>query len=218
MKLSTAILAGGKRNRTGQNKALLQFNNRSFINRMVKELSGFSETLVSAAVKGDYEDLGLPVVYDARRDIGPIEGIYQVLKCASEEYVFICGADMPFIKEELVSYMAEQISSDYDCICLADEEYVHPLCAIYSQKVLAVIEGLIAKGQYRLVDILNSVRTKYIRLECTDFDKKVVKNINTKDRCRLPVLSAECDIREAQECGKPWLIMKLINEFIKKTA
>ena len=216
MKLSTAILAGGRSIRAGQNKALLQYNNRSFINRIVKELGGFSETLISTAVKGDYEDLGLPVVYDAHRDIGPMEGIYQALKHASEEYVFICGADMPFIKKELVLFMAEAISSEYDCFCLMDEEHIHPLCAIYSKKVLPIIEELIAKGQHRLVYILNSIRTKYIRLECTAFDKKVVKNINTKDQCRPFVLSVDNCVREVQDCEKPWLISKLINEFIKE--
>lgn len=127
MKLSTTILAGGQCIQAGQNKALLQYNNRSFINRIVKELGGFSETLISTAVKGDYEDLGLPVVYDEHQDIGPMEGIYQALKHASEEY---------------------------DCFCL--------------------------------------------------------------NQCRPFVLSVHNCIWEVQDCEKPWLVSKLINEFIKE--
>lgn len=216
MKLSTGILAGGKSSRMGQNKALLQFNNRRFIDRIAEELSGFSETLISAAAKGDYEDLGLPVVYDEHPDIGPIEGIYQILRHASEEYVFICAADMPFIKKELVYYMAEFLSSDYDCFCLMDEEHVHPLCAIYSRKTLDVIEELIAKGEYRLIGILNSVRTKYIRLEYTCFDKRVVKNINTKAEYRKLVLPVVFCVSGVKDSGKTWLIVRLINEFIRE--
>lgn len=216
MKLSTGILAGGKSTRMGQNKALLEFNNRRFIDRIADELSGFSETVISAAAKGDYEDLGLPVVYDEHQEIGPIEGIYQILRAASQEYVFICAADMPFIKKELVSYMAEFISSDYDCFCLMDEEHVHPLCAIYSKRMLGVIEELIARGQYRLVNILNKVRTKYIKLEYTRFEKKLVKNINTKDEYRRLALPVVFCVSGVKDSGKTWLIVKLINEFIRE--
>lgn len=216
MKLSTGILAGGKSTRMGRNKALLELNNERFIERIRRELEGFSETLISAAAKGEYEYLGLPVVYDEHREIGPIEGIYQLVKAASEEYVFVCAADMPFLQKELVSYMAEFVSSDYDVFCLMDEEHVHPLCAIYSKRVLGVIEELIAKGQYRLVNILSNVRTKYIKLEDSRFEKKLVKNINTKreyQRLVLPVVFCVCAVKDS---GKTGLIIKLINEFIKE--
>lgn len=213
-RISTGILAGGKSSRMGTNKALLQLNNRRFIDRIADELSGFSETLISAAKKGEYEDMGLPVVYDEHRDIGPIEGIYQIVKHASEEYVFICGADMPFLKWELVAYMAEFISSDYDCFVLTDEKHVHPLCAIYSKAVLPVIEELIRGEKYRLMNILKQVRTKYIRLEYTCFDRKLVRNINTKDEYRKMTLPAVFCVSGVKNSGKTWLIVKLINEFI----
>lgn len=216
MKLSTGILAGGKSTRMGQNKALLEFNNRRFIDLISHELSSFSEVLISAAGEGIYEDTGLKVVYDEHVDIGPMEGIYRILKEAEEEYVFICAADMPFLKKELVAYMAEFISSDYDCFCLMDEEHIHPLCAIYSKRMLGVIEELIAKGKYRLMDILNGVRTKYIRLEMTCFDKKIVKNINTKDEYRRLVLPIVFCVSAVKDSGKTGLIIKLINEFIKE--
>lgn len=215
IKLSAGILAGGKSTRMGQNKALLQLNDRRFIDRISDELSVFSEVLISAAGKGAYEDTGFKIVYDEHAQIGPIEGIYQILKEAKEEYVFICAADMPFLKKELVSYMAEFISSDYDCFCLMDEDHIHPLCAIYSKRMLGVIEELIAKGQYRLMSILNGVRTKYIKLEMTCFDKKIVRNINTKDEYKRLVLPIVFCVSAVKNSGKTGLIIKLINEFIK---
>ena len=216
IELSTGILAGGKSTRMGQNKSLLQLNNRRFIDRITDELSSFSEVLMSAAGKGIYEDTGFRVVYDEHGDIGPMEGIYQVLKEAKEEYVFICAADMPFIKKELVSYMAEFISSDYDCFCLVDEDHVHPLCAIYSKRMLGTIEESITKGQYRLMGLLRSVRTKYIKLEMTCFDKRIVRNINTKDEYKRLVLPVVFCVSAVKDSGKTGLIIKLINEFIKE--
>ncbi|MCM1467854.1 MAG: molybdopterin-guanine dinucleotide biosynthesis protein B [Alistipes sp.] len=216
MKLSTGILAGGKSTRMGQNKALLTINEKRFIDKIADELGSFSEVLISAAQKGVYEDAGYRVVYDEHKEIGPIEGIYQILRGAKEDYVFICAADMPFVTKDLVSYMAEFISSDYDCYVMMDEEHIHPLCAIYSKNVLEVIEKQISEGCYRLMNILNNVRTKYIRLEYTCFDKKVVKNINTRQEYQKLALPVVFCVSAVKDSGKTGLIIKLINEFIKE--
>lgn len=133
--LGTAVLAGGKSSRMGQNKVLMEYQNRRFLDRICEELRGFDEKpCISAAIPGEYEDLGLPVVCDEHREIGPMEGIRQVLIHTSCDYVFVCAGDMPFITGDLVRYMAEFISSDYDCYCMVDEDHIHPLCAIYSKK------------------------------------------------------------------------------------
>ncbi|MDE7268047.1 MAG: molybdenum cofactor guanylyltransferase, partial [Lachnospiraceae bacterium] len=157
MNISTGILAGGKSTRMGKNKALLTINEKRFIDKIADELGSFSEAIISAAEKGTYEDMGLRVVYDEHEDIGPLEGIYQLLKAAEEEYIFICAADMPFVTKELVSYMQEFVCSDYDCYVLMDEDYIHPLCGIYSKKMLDQVRACIESGNYRLMKLLNGV-------------------------------------------------------------
>ena len=218
MNISTGILAGGKSARMGKNKALLTINEKRFIDKIAGELGGFSssQTLISAADKGDYDDVGLPVVYDEHKDIGPIEGIYQILKAAEHEYAFICAADMPFITKELVSYIAEFISSDYDCYVIMDEDHIHPLCGIYSKRMIDKARECIESGNYRLMALLNSVRAKYIKLEYTSFDKKVVKNINTKAEYKKLALPAVFCVSGIKDSGKTGLIVRLINEFINE--
>ena len=213
-RFSVGILAGGKSTRMGQNKALMEYNNNTLIGRISKEFKGSYEVLVSAAERGIYEELKLKVVYDEHRSIGPIEGIRRVLMNASEDYVFVCAADMPFVNREIAEYIAEFISSDYDCYVVADEERLHPLCAIYSKKVLPVIEELIAKGRYKLTDIFKAVRTKYISLEHTSFDRKVIKNVNTRDEFLKLSLPIVFTVSGYKNSGKTGLIEKLINEFI----
>lgn len=215
MKLSAGILAGGKSSRMGQDKALLTMDNKRFLNRIAKELGAFDEVLLSVAKNSDYAEYDLPRFADEHDSIGPIEGIYQIVSHASNDYVFVCAVDMPFVTKELVSYMAEFISSDYDCYVMMDEEHVHPLCAIYSKAVLPVIGELIARGHYRLMDVLNGVRTKYIRLENSCFDKRVVRNINTREEyVRLTLPKVFC-VSAVKDSGKTGLIIKLINEFIR---
>ena len=211
---SVGILAGGKSSRMGKNKALLEFESDTFIGHAVKEFRGH-EIIISASGQNEYEKLPAKIVNDENKDIGPIEGIRQVLKAASEDYVFICACDMPFITAKIADYIAEFISSDYDCYVITDEDRMHPLCAIYSKRVLPVIEKLIANGDHKLRLILDNSRTKFISLGNTNFEKKIVRNVNTKEEYRelkKPVIFAVSGYKDS---GKTWLIAELINEFIK---
>lgn len=211
---SVGILAGGKSSRMGKNKALLEFESDTFIGHAVNEFRGH-EIIISASGQNEYEKLPAKIVNDENKDIGPIEGIRQVLKVASEDYIFICACDMPFITAKIADYIAEFISSDYDCYVITDEDRMHPLCAIYSKRVLPVIEKLIANGDHKLRLILDNSRTKFISLGNTNFEKKIVRNVNTKEEYRelkKPVIFAVSGYKDS---GKTWLIAELINEFIK---
>lgn len=214
MNISVGILAGGESTRMGEDKALIRIGNERIIDRLTSELSPYHEILISAAKHGIYDDMGYPVVYDEHARTGPIEGIRRVLLEAASEYVFICAADMPNINKDIVSYLAGYISSDYDCYVIADEDHIQPLCAIYSKAVLPVIEELMEEGRYRLSDILKRVRTRYISLEYTCFDRNTVRNINTRQELlelRKPLIFC---VSGYSDSGKTGLIVKLINEFI----
>lgn len=210
---SVGILAGGKSSRMGKNKALLEYESSTFIEHIIEEFKS-REVIISSSGQKEYDKFGLKTVSDENTDIGPIEGIRQILKASSEDYVFVCACDMPFVTYKIADYIAEFISSDYDCYVITDEDRIHPLCAIYSKKIIPVIEKLIANGDYKLRLILDNTRTKYISLENTVFGKKIVRNVNTKDEyieLKYPVIFAVSGYKDS---GKTWLIAELINEFI----
>ena len=213
--ISIGILAGGKSTRMGADKALIRLGNERIIDTIAKELGGFSEIIVSAGKNRAFEEMGFHAVYDEGCDLGPMEGIRQVLKAAKEEYVFVCASDMPFIKKELVEYIAEFISSDYDCYVIADEDHIHPLCAIYKKTALPVIEELLAEKKYRLREIFARLATKYITLEYTVFDKKIVRNLNTREDLAKACMPPVFCVSGFSDSGKTGLIEKLINEFIQ---
>lgn len=213
--MTIGILAGGNSTRMGKNKALLDYQGKTFLERIRDELCDLGEVLISAADKGIYEKYGCRVLYDEQTSFGPLAGIYQLLKAAKTEYVFVCAVDMPFLKKELVSYMQNYLSSDYDCYCIVDEEHTHPLCAIYSKRMLPLIEELIAEDKHRLIALLDRAATKYIPLEMTCFDKKVVQNINTKEEYLQLCFPIVFCVSAVKNSGKTGLIERLMDEFIR---
>ena len=217
-RISVGVLAGGKRMSGGRNDVLRELHNRRNIKRLAGELACgegiFFEMLISDTQNGRYEDLGQKVVYDAHGDIGPMGGLYQVIACAASDHVFVCAADMPFVDRKLMEYMAGYVTDEVDCYVLADEKRLHPLCAIYSKKVLPVVEALIAAGRYRLSEIFHHVRTLYIRLALTGFGKRVVRNLYVRIKNEVAEIFEVVWHLPLRRSGKSYLLVRVINEYI----
>ena len=178
--LSGVILVGPS-TRMGRDKALLELGHQTFISRLTQELSVCDEVFVSGPSGRDYSRYGLKVVEDEHQGIGPMEGIRQSLRHAAANHVFICACDMPFVRREMVVYLAGFISSNYDAYVFNNEGRIHPLCGIYSRAVLPVAQAMIAEGRYRMMELLSSVRTRYVDFSGSSLPGEMLANINTPE-------------------------------------
>ena len=225
MKISIGILAGGKSSRMGKNKALMKINGKSFLEILLDEFKSFSDIIVSQAYDDEYKLSGCRFVSDTEADKGPLEGICRILEAAENEYVFICAADMPFLKKELARFLAQFISgeeifsrqktwaADFDCCCIDDGERLHPLCAVYSKSTAQTANRLLSENKLKLTEFLQSIRTKSVSLGYTRFDKKQLCNINTYEeylKALRPVIFCVSGIKNS---GKTTLIEKLTAAF-----
>lgn len=178
--LSAAILVG-RSTRMGRDKALLELGDQTFIGRLAQELSVCDEVFVSGPPGKDYSGYGLKMVEDEHQGIGPMEGIRQSLRHAAANHVFICACDMPFVRREMILYLAGFISSDYDAYVFRNEGRIHPLCGIYNRTVLPIAQEMIAEGKYRVMELLSNVRTRYVDLGGSTFYGEGLANINTPE-------------------------------------
>lgn len=211
--LSTAILVGGQSRRmNGENKSFLMYQNQTFIERMITQLKPFDELLISVREREPYEKLGYPLIQDVYENIGPLSGLYECLKVCQQEYLFVCATDMPKLTTELILYMQQFISSDYDCYVIKAGGKRHPLCAIYKKSLLPMIEEMIEKKEHRLMQLLNRAKTKVISLEYSCFDESVVMNVNTKEEFDLLKEPAIFCVSGIKNSGKTTLITKIIKQ------
>lgn len=124
MKLGIGILAGGKSTRMGKNKALIKYNEKTFLEAAVEQGLNFDEVIVSVDKIDKYKDAlekyvennGILIVEDKAKEYGPLEGIKNILEAAKCEYVFVRAVDMPLMKKEFVNkltyYMCENFLAD----------------------------------------------------------------------------------------------------------
>ncbi|MBI5308885.1 MAG: molybdenum cofactor guanylyltransferase [Planctomycetes bacterium] len=85
--VTAIILAGGKSQRMGSNKALLKYGDTTFIERQIARLSKiFHEIILSANDASIYAHLPLPVVPDVIPGKGPLGGICAGIMRATNYY------------------------------------------------------------------------------------------------------------------------------------
>ena len=197
----------------GRDKAQLPYQGERFLERLVRELSRISPPVLSVSSPEQYGDVGCRRVCDRRHDVGPLEGIRQVLAAGEEEYIFICSTDMPRLTAELVEYLAQFISSDYDCFCVSARGMSQPLCAIYARAALPAVERQMETGSYRLRDLLKRLRTKEIPLEWSRFDLSAVDNVNTPEEYAQLLGPIRFCVSGWKNSGKTRLMERLIRRF-----
>lgn len=178
MNLSAAILVG-RSTRMGRDKALLELDRQTFLGRLARELSICDEVLICAPLGREYSDYGLRVIPDEHQGIGPMEGLRQSLRHAAADRVFICACDMPFVRREMLLFLSEHISPDFDACVFRHEGRIHPLCGIYAKTALPAVEKLISEGRYRMMELLSCLRTNTVEITEGGFPAETLDNINT---------------------------------------
>ena len=178
---------GGKNSRMNGNvKGLLKLNNMTFLEKIKETLDDFSSIYLSINdkfsknQKQEFEKMGFKLIEDIYKEIGPLGGICSSLLNCKEEYLFITACDMPFITKKNIKELCDNINKDIDIAVFCDnDERLYPLCAIYSKKVIPIIEEMIKQKNYKLSYLIDKSNFVKINIEDTDIELETLSNINT---------------------------------------
>lgn len=181
---TAVILAGGKNSRMNyKNKSFLKYNGQSFINRTLNSVSGFKEKIIVSNNPAEYKFKDIKVVEDIIPGHGPLSGIHSGIYNAAYFYSLVIACDMPFVAQEFLEFIAE-FSAGYDVVVPAPDDYMQPLCAVYSKNCLPFIEESIKKYNRKIISFYPRVKVKKIQNKelrnFSDIDY-MFKNINTPD-------------------------------------
>lgn len=156
------ILAGGKSSRMGFNKAFIEVNGVSIIERTVNIFKGiFDEIIIITNTPLEYERFDVKIAADLIKDAGALGGIYTGIFHASSNNSFVAACDMPFLDKDTILKMLD-ISFDSDAIVPFAGNRFHPLHAVYSKNCLKPMEEAIKKGDLRINNLLKKIRTKKV--------------------------------------------------------
>jgi len=174
--MTAAILVGGVSRRMGTNKSFLEHGEFTMLSRLIKECEEFQEVLLSVGESAPYEELGCRVVKDELIKYGPIEGIYQILRGAKTDYVFILATDMPEVSKAFMNEMVQALNGEI-CLVARTGDHTHPLCAIYHKDAIPVLERMRRENIHRAQLLIRELNAN-----CYDVkNEKSVINVNTPE-------------------------------------
>jgi molybdopterin-guanine dinucleotide biosynthesis protein A len=178
--ITGVILAGGKSTRYGTNKALAELHGIRLIDRVVHVMASLFEHLVLVTnTPHEYSYLGLPMVEDIIKGLGPIGGIHSGLEAISDETGFFVACDMPYLNENLLRHMVS-LKGDFDAVIPRVGGWmVEPLHAVYTKKCLPAIRDSFDSRVYQVMRFFQKIRVRYVdEEEMRSFDPQLMSFFN----------------------------------------
>ncbi len=179
--IAAMILVGGKSRRMKyQDKMNLTLGEYTFLERIRNSISTFQRIYISISEqqrnKVDTSRLSDQVVVDLFDSIGPMGGIYSVMKAmAQPTYLLVLSCDIPFITAKEIEWFTNQCQEGYDAYIAVINEKIQPLFAIYHSNIQDKMYQQIMEGDFRIIDLYDKMKVQYINLG----EQPYFYNINT---------------------------------------
>ena len=175
------IFAGGRSSRMGCDKALLPFGGRKTLAEyQYRRLAPLFDAVYLVA-KEDKFAFGAPLIYDSDafgRVYAPTAGLLAALETLQRDF-FVLSVDAPFVDDVTIAALVEAYRrhSGASAMIARSPSGLHPLCGIYTMKMLAPLKRSMAKGEHRLHRLLRSEGA----VEVVFDNEKVFANLNRPD-------------------------------------
>lgn len=145
------VLAGGRSRRMGSDKASLERDGETQLDRAVRLLRAQLDTVFVSAREsqaGDPLRSRYPRIIDRYDDMGPVAGILSAMDEHPEAAWLVLACDLPNIDEETVGYLLDNASAEHPSTAYVsvNDGLPEPLCAVYRPAFREVIERYVAEG------------------------------------------------------------------------
>ncbi|MDA4111589.1 MAG: molybdenum cofactor guanylyltransferase [Thaumarchaeota archaeon] len=148
--LSLIVLAGGKSQRMGSDKAFLIYRGKSFVQLIVEEMMKISnDTIVVIGQKGednfrDVLDRSVRILKDELELGNPIGGMITGFSHAKYRYAAVLACDSPLVKHAVIKYLCDSAQEHSASVPIWENNDTEPLCAVYDleQALIAVTKVL----------------------------------------------------------------------------
>jgi molybdopterin-guanine dinucleotide biosynthesis protein A len=156
------VLCGGQSRRMGRDKARVELEGQTLLERAVAAVSGALATLeadprgvcLACGPVPRYADFRLPLALDQRADAGPLAGLEAGLAAVPAGLVITLACDMPRVDAGWLARLCSRARSDALDVCwLAGARGVEPLCAVYDTAILPCVRAALDAGQLKMTSL-----------------------------------------------------------------
>lgn len=184
--MSGIILSGGKNLRMGQNKAFLEIEGVSIIQRIFDLFRNLFCEIIIVTNESEWERylrFDAKIYTDLLPGAGALGGLYTGLFYSSFFHSFVAACDMPFLRRSVIDYLIQK-KEGYDVILPRTQDGLEPLHAVYSKNCVPPIRRLLEERKTRIIDVFPFVRVNVVgscELLSLDPGMESFINLNTPD-------------------------------------
>jgi molybdopterin-guanine dinucleotide biosynthesis protein A len=164
------VLAGGRSERMGRDKAGMEFAGIPLLERMLGKLRKLDLRGRVAGLREPVEGIAAEVVSDFHPDCGPLSGMETALGRSKTPLVMMLGVDLPLIETGFLMWMLgrAQVTGAAATIprVLGQPQ---PLCAVYHRELLGGITRALDSGDYKTMTAVD--RAAGGRLDLLDVER-----------------------------------------------
>jgi molybdenum cofactor guanylyltransferase len=192
--IAAFILAGGQSSRMGRDKAMLEIDGVTMLDRTIALMRGvrIKPAVVGAPQVFARAATALGVIEDEWPGAGPLGGIASALRASQLPWNLVVACDLPYLTREWLEFLlARGLRSTADAVVPMNEGGPEPLCAMYAKSAEAPLVKAFESGGRGVIQGLTHIRVEYLELrEWKGFDSEglLFKNMN-----------APADYAEAQQ-------------------
>jgi len=177
------LLAGGRSQRFGVDKARVLIDGIPQIHRLASELSqnGWRVIIVAQSIS-DYEDLGFEVITDHRPHAGPLAGLIAAstdCQACGETDCLISNIDLVVSDWSWIEAMQRVMTQERPSVVIFRAEEFMPLPGLYSAGALKMARSLWDEGKRSLRDLHQSLERSISKLDWPI--DKIPRSFNTRE-------------------------------------
>ena len=183
------VLAGGRSERMGRDKARLPWGDATLIEHALLRLRAVCadvRVLSGSAVR--YAEYGAAVQADVVRDAGPLGGLHAGLLDLGASLGVFLGVDTPLVPAELLRALAAA-AAGFDAVVPVVGGRPEPLCAVYRGSCLGPVQRRLEAGERKMTSFWPDVRVRAVaedELAAFGDPGEMFRNLNTpEDYLRL---------------------------------
>ncbi len=147
----------------GRDKALIELNGKTLLQRAVDFCSLFADEILISSNSPEHQLKGIQRVEDEIKDCGPIGGIYSCLKRSENDWNFVLSVDAPFVQPDFIHFLETNTGQNEAVVPVYDGKK-EPLIAFYHKMALPKIEAKINAGNYKLHFLLEELNTNFVEV------------------------------------------------------
>lgn len=180
--VSAFILAGGQSKRMGTDKALVEFNGRTLLDRALGLARSITRDVTIVGDPAKYSSFA-PVIEDIFPSCGPLGGIHAALRSSPNELNLILAVDNPFLQPAFLRLLVHKALDSTALVTVPRTvQGWQPLCAVYRRAFVDLAEKSLRNGRCKIDTLFDPAHVQVIteeELQAAGFPAAMFRNLNT---------------------------------------